>query len=214
MKILQSSFFRAFTAIIVGGLLILYRQDMMQWLTIAIGILFFLSGVISLTAYYSTWKIHKNNEGIQLFDADGNQISGKKPNIPIVGIGSIILGIILAFMTTSFITGMMYILAIILILGAINMLINLATISKIAHIGIFYWIVPCIILITGILVMMEPMDAAGTPLLIIGWCMILYGVIEGVGAIKIHQMRKSSNTTQKENRDATDIQDKDTTTKS
>ena len=212
MKILQSSFFRALTAIIVGGLLVLYRQNMMRWLTIAIGILFFLSGIISVAAYYSSWKTYKNHEGIQLFDTDGNQISGKKPNIPIVGIGSIILGIILAFMTASFITGMMYILATILILGAINMLINLATISKMAHIGIFYWIVPCIILLTGIFVMMEPMDAADTPLLIIGWCMILYGVIEGVGAIKIHQMRKSSNTTQKENKDSADIKDKDTTT--
>ncbi|HAT61016.1 MAG TPA: hypothetical protein DCS83_00485 [Prevotella sp.] len=212
MKILQSSFFRALTAIIVGGLLILYRQNMMQWLTIAIGILFFLSGVISVAAYYSSWKTYKNNEGIQLFDTDGNQISGKKPNIPIVGIGSIILGIILSFMTASFINGMMYILATILILGAINMLINLATISKMAHIGIFYWIVPCIILLTGIFVMMEPMDAADTPLLIIGWCMILYGVIEGVSTIKIHQMHKSTNTTKKENKAFADIKDKDTTT--
>ena len=214
MKILQSSVFRALTAIIVGGLLVLYRLDTMQWLTVAIGILFFLSGVISVAAYYSARKTYKHNEGIQLFDTNGNQILGKKPNLPIVGLGSLILGVILAFMPATFITGMMYILATMLILGAINMFVNLATISKMAHIGIFYWIVPCIILLTGIFVMMEPMDAADTPLLIIGWCMILYGVIEGVGAIKIHQMRKSSNTTQKENKDSADIKDKDTTTKS
>lgn len=48
MKVIHSSIFRAVCAIIVGVLLIQYREQTVTWITIAIGVLFFLSGVISL----------------------------------------------------------------------------------------------------------------------------------------------------------------------
>ena len=53
MKVIQSSLFRALCAIIVGALLIQYREQTVTWITIAIGVLFFLSGVFSLLSYMS-----------------------------------------------------------------------------------------------------------------------------------------------------------------
>ena len=53
MRLLQSSVFRAVVAIIVGALLVKYREDTVTWLTIAIGILFFLSGLTSVIIYYA-----------------------------------------------------------------------------------------------------------------------------------------------------------------
>ena len=53
MKVVHSSFFRAICAIIVGALLIQYREQTVTWITIAIGVLFFLSGIISLATYFS-----------------------------------------------------------------------------------------------------------------------------------------------------------------
>ena len=47
MKLIKTSFFRAITAVIVGVLLITYREETITWLTIGIGILFFLSGLIT-----------------------------------------------------------------------------------------------------------------------------------------------------------------------
>ena len=52
MKILQSSFFRGICAIIIGILLIEYREQTLEWITIAIGVLFFISGVVSLSEYF------------------------------------------------------------------------------------------------------------------------------------------------------------------
>jgi hypothetical protein len=52
MRIIQSSLFRAIVAIAVGVLLVKYREDTMKWLTIVIGLLFFLSGAITLIVYY------------------------------------------------------------------------------------------------------------------------------------------------------------------
>ena len=42
MRILQSSIIRAICAVVVGYLLVIYRTEMVQWLTIATGALFFI----------------------------------------------------------------------------------------------------------------------------------------------------------------------------
>ena len=52
MKIFQSSIFRAVCAIVIGVLLVKFPQDGVTWLTMAIGALFLLSGVIALIAYW------------------------------------------------------------------------------------------------------------------------------------------------------------------
>jgi uncharacterized membrane protein HdeD (DUF308 family) len=187
MKVLQSSFFRAITAIIVGVLLIKYREETMTWITIATGILFFLSGVISCAAYLGAKKHVEDVIGV---DAAGNDITNPKPTFPIVGIGSIILGIILALMPSTFIIGLTYIFAAILILGAINQFVSLASITKFCHVGFYFWIMPSLILLVGLIAVIKPTVIASAPLLVIGWCMLLYGVVECLNTIKIMMARK------------------------
>jgi len=190
MKVLRSAIFRALCAIIVGVLLIQYREQTVTWITIAIGVLFFLSGIISLATYYGVKRHFDGLNNITVTDAEGNVLTGERPTFPIVGVGSVILGIILALMPSTFITWLMYILSAILILGAVNMFGALAAAMKFARIGIVWWIVPSILLIVSIYLMFQPMEAAGTPLYIIGWCMMVYGVVECVNALKIHRCRK------------------------
>ena len=113
MKVLQSSFFRAVIAIVVGLLLIKYREATAHWLTIAIGALFFISGLISCVVYYS---MRKHADEPQVVDAQGMPQNTDKPSFPIVGLGSLILGIILALMPSTFLAGLTYIMAAILIL--------------------------------------------------------------------------------------------------
>ena len=154
MKVVHSSFFRAICAIIVGALLIQYREQTVTWITIAIGVLFFLSGIISIATYYSA---KRNAEKVQiLFDAQGRQITGLRPNFPIVGLGSLILGAILALMPNTFINGLMFILAAILIMGAMSQFINLASARKIGNVGFIFWIFPSIILLVGLLAIIKP----------------------------------------------------------
>ena len=190
MKVLRSALFRALCAIVVGVLLIQYREQTVTWITIAIGILFFLSGVISITTYYGAKRHYESLSNVTVTDAQGNVLAGERPTFPIVGIGSVILGVILTLMPASFVTWLMYILGAILILGAINMFVALSAALKFARIGIVWWIVPSILLIVSIYLMFQPMEAAGTPLYIIGWCMMVYGVVECVNALKIHRCRK------------------------
>lgn len=189
MKVLQSSIFRAICAIIVGALLVKYREQTVTWITIVIGIIFFISGVISCIAYFSA-KRKSSGDDLDIYDANGNLIVQSKPSFPIVGLGSLILGAILALWPNTFVNGLIYVLGAILILGAINQLFNLTAATRFAHIGLVWWIVPALILILGIVSIIKPSAIASAPLLIIGWCMIVYGVVEIINSVKIHQCRK------------------------
>lgn len=190
MKVLQSSLFRAFCSIAIGALLIKYRGATVTWITIAIGILFLVSGVISCVTYFMATR-HADNYKNKITDVEGNVINNYKPVFPIVGLGSIILGLLLAITPTIFVTTLMYILGAVLILGAINQYMNLANARKIGKIPFVFWICPTVILLTGLFVVVKPMETAELPLLIIGWCSLLYGITEIINAMKVNSQHRN-----------------------
>lgn len=187
MKTVQKSFIRSLCAIIIGVLLIRYREETVTWLTILIGVLFFLSGLISCITYFID---KKHQDETVVLDADGRQISGFRPTFPIVGLGSMVLGAILALMPTVFMTGLVYILAAILILGAINQFVILATINRILRVGVIFWLLPCFVLAIGVIAIVAPRWIASAPLFVLGWTLVLYGVIECIDAFKVMSVNR------------------------
>ena len=188
MKIFQSSIFRALCAMVVGVLLLKFPQDGVTWLTMAIGALFLVSGIIALIAYMNARK-HAGDYIIT--DREGRVISGgTQPTFPIVGIGSVILGLVLVLTPGVFINGLMYVLGIIMILGGVNQLMNLVSARRLGSIPFGFWVTPSIILLVGLFVVLKPMESAELPLIILGWCSLLYGVTELINALKIHRLRK------------------------
>lgn len=187
MKTLASSLLRALCAIAVGALLVKYREQTVEWITIAIGILFFVSGVVSCVTYFVA---RGKADGIEVYDADGRRLTGTRPIFPIVGVGSVILGLILAVMPTAFVTYLVYLLAAILILGAVSQLVNLVAASRLARIGVYFWIMPSLTLLVGLVAVVSPQSIATAPLFVIGWAMIVYGMVETLNAIKIYQLRR------------------------
>lgn len=189
MKIFQSSVFRALCAIVIGALLIKYPDDGVTWLTMAIGALFLLSGIIALIAY---WQARRHAGEYTIVDKEGRIISGSQPTFPIVGAGSILLGLILILSPHAFVNGLMYMLAAMLIMGGITQLMTLIAARRLGSVPLGYWICPSLILLTGFFVVFKPMETAEMPLLILGWCSILYGVIELINALKIYRIRKEA----------------------
>lgn len=181
MKILQSSLFRSVSAIAIGILLIKYPDNTVTWITVAIGVLFLLSGIISLVVYVNA---RKNVSEYKILDAEGRVVAGEKPTFPLVGVGSIILGALLALTPNIFITALMYIIGAVLILGAINQYMNLVNARKYGKIGFGYWIFPSVILLIGLYVIIKPMAPASMAMLILGWCSLLYGVTEMINSMK------------------------------
>ena len=183
MKILQSSVFRAISAIAIGCLLIKYPDNTVTWITVAIGILFLLSGLISLIVYVHA---RKNVSEFKVMDKEGHVIAGEKPTFPIVGVGSLILGAMLALTPNVFITALMYIIGGILILGAINQFMNLVNARKYGQVSFGFWVFPSVVLLIGLYVIIKPMVPASMAMLILGWCSLLYGVTELVNSLKFH----------------------------
>lgn len=188
MKVLQSSLLRAVVAILVGVLLVKYREDTMRWMTIAAGILFFLSGLISVIVYY--YEKREIARSPYTFDQTGNEIRRHSPIFPFIGVGSMLLGIILMVMPTDLIIGVTYVLGAMLILGAASQLFNLFMSRRFWSIPIIYWLFPTILLGIGILVVAKPMETATLPLKIIGWALMVFGVVECVNAFSIFRARK------------------------
>lgn len=187
MKVIQSSFFRALCSIVVGVMLIRYPDNTVTWLTMAIGVLFFLSGAISCISYFVS---RRNASEYTITDSEGRVIVGNRPTFPIVGMGSLILGLLLALTPSVFVKGLMYVIGVVLVLGAINQFMALSGARRLFRMPFVFWICPSIVFLTGIFVMVKPMESASLPMLILGWCSLLYGVTEIINALKISAGRR------------------------
>ena len=188
MRILQSAVFRAICAIVIGVLLIKFPDNTVKGITIAIGVLFLLSGIISCVTYYMA---KRNVSEYKIYDKDGNIVAGEQPTFPIVGLGSSILGLILALSPTAFVSALMYIIGAILILGAINQFMGLINGRRYGHVSLWYWVMPSLILLTGLYVMVKPMAPLAMAMLVLGWCTLLYGVVELINAFKFYRDKKN-----------------------
>ena len=205
MKVIHSSIFRAVCAIIVGVLLIQYREQTVTWITIAIGVLFFLSGVISLASYWAAKRNAEKMQGQILSDSNGKPIMGMMPKFPLVSVGSLILGLLLALMPQVFIAWLMFILAFILILGALTQFVNLASAAKMGRVGILFWLFPSVLLLLGLLTIIKPSAIASAPLFIIGWSMLIYGVVELLNAFKVSNNKRIWLKNQQQKQDSKEI---------
>lgn len=188
MRLLQSSVFRAVVAVIIGALLVKYRQDTVTWLTIAVGILFFLSGLASVIIYY----VNKRGvERVAAAEASESLHEAMTPAFPIGGLGSMVLGVILAFMPATFIRWIVIILGALVILATIGQFVTLAQARRYGSVPFVFWLFPSILFLVGIYCIVQPIDSASMPLFIIGWAMMVYGVVECINAIKIYRLRKA-----------------------
>lgn len=187
---MQSSILRAICAVVIGVLLVRTPDSTVLGITIAIGVLFLISGVVSVVANISQRQSVK--KAAASAGTEG-ELPRKSPMFPIVGVGSILLGLLLALMPGTFVSFLMYFLGAVLILGALSQMFTLISASRSLRVPWLYYIFPAVIFLVGLFVLLKPMESASLPLLIIGWCMIVYGVVECVNAVKLHiALRKLS----------------------
>ena len=193
MKIIQTSVFRAVCAVIIGALSVKYRGEMMTWLTISIGVVFILSGIISCINYLVQKKrmVQMERDGITIYDSTGRIIHSTVA-FPIVGIGSVVLGLILAFMPDTFITFGSYLFAALIILGSLSQFINLVTVSQYGKVNWWYWIMPIVLLLAAAATLIYPTLIASAPFFFIGWCLMVYGIVEIINTFKITRLKRKS----------------------
>lgn len=194
MKVLQISAVRAIIVLVTGFLLVKYREETMTWMTITVGVLFLISGLVACMVYYfEKEKVAKKTAKAALQEGQQEEEDLKLPSFPIAGVGSIVLGIILAVMPNTFTTWMVYILSALLILGAVNQFMNLARSRQYARVPVYMWIFPTISMVVAILLISRPIetDALFFTLKVIGWAFMYYGVLEFVLIIRMYLVRKA-----------------------
>ena len=192
MKIFHSSLFRALCAIVVGVLILKFPQEGVTWLTMAVGELFLISGIVALVAY---WFARRRRSEYVITDKQGRVVSGGQPTFPIVGAGSILLGLVLVIAPNRFVDGLMYVLGGIMILGGIQQLINLIAIRRMGSVPFYFWVCPVLIMLTGFFVILKPMETAELPLIILGWCCLVYGVTEIINSLLIWRIGRIADKT-------------------
>lgn len=194
MKVLQISAVRAIIVLVTGFLLVKYREDTMTWMTITVGVLFLISGLVACMVYYfEKEKVAKKTAKATLQEGQQEEEDLKSPSFPIAGVGSIVLGIILAVMPNTFTTWMVYILSALLILGAVNQFMNLARSRQYARVPVYMWVFPTVSMVVAILLISRPIetDALFFTLKVIGWAFMYYGVLEFVLIIRMYLVRKA-----------------------
>ena len=182
MKRFPKSILRACCAIAGGVVLVQYREQAVMWITVGIGIVFFISAVISFI---------DSEEQVELYDAQGRKLGQhRQRRFPVVAVGCGILGSVMALSPGTFVGGLMFVLAALLIAGGAYQLFSLSLATRFARVGLVWWVLPVVILLVGIVALVKPSAIASAPLLIIGWCMMVYGVVDLIDALKIHRCKK------------------------
>lgn len=175
MKILSSYIFRAICSILVGFLLVFNPDRMTLFLVQVIGGLFFVSGLVTLGNYLAA------------------RFSSKtvvRPLFPIVGLGSFLFGLFLAFFPGYFIAYLMLLLGALLIIASVSQVTALVGYRRVMPLFWAAFLTPVLLLIVGAVILFHPMESALLPFVALGVCCIIYGVSEFVNGLRLRRYMK------------------------
>ena len=165
----QWTLIRSVFAIVLGIVTVKWPDQVLGYIVSIIGIMFIATGIVALLNYFSRRK---------------KVISKSFSYIPVESLGSILLGLCLALMPTVFIGFLMYVLGFLLLLAGIFQILTLASIQRNTTVALFFYLFPVLILITGIIILINPFDSMNTVLIVFGIAAIVYGIIDIINYFK------------------------------
>ena len=96
MKGVQTVVFRSLSFLLVGLLMVAFPDKVTEWLVVIIGLLVLVPGLVSVVSYFRSWS----------------QKDATRMLLPVIGIGSTIMGTMLIVAPAAFIRWLMYALGI------------------------------------------------------------------------------------------------------
>ena len=173
MKSLNNAIWRGIFAILLGLALILWPETAVIYMIMVIGAGFLLPGIFTIVSYFLR---SRNDVMTPMF-------------FPFDGLGSILLGIWLLFMPAFFVNILMYVLGAILVIAGLQQIIWLISARKWRTVGAMFYILPSLILLTGILILVYPMGVIANTLMLFGIAILVYGANELVNWFKFRKYR-------------------------
>lgn len=171
MKTFNNMILRGSFSIILGLLLILWPAAAINYLIMAIGALFIIPGILSIISYFSRSKDDLTY----------------RPIFPIDAAGSILLGIWLMIMPSFFVNILMYLLGGLLVLAGAQQIVQLILARKWAIVPFMFFLMPVLILITGIMILLYPFEIMENTFVIFGVAILIYGCCELINWFKFRK---------------------------
>ena len=192
MKLFRYSIIRALAAIVAGILLLKYQGATLKGLTIGLGLMFLVAGIVAIVSW-----IRLRRQKVQ------QKMSLDDTILPIVGIGSFILGLVLSLMLThEFDIWSLYIVGGSILLGCLNQMMNLHASTKFGQVANWLWIAPVLIGIACVVGMIKGLTPPETSTKILGIASLVYAVVDVVYSLILNSMRNSYEQTQEQVRRA------------
>lgn len=171
MRTINNAILRSAFAMTLGFVLVLWPEAAIIYLVITIGILFILPGLFAILGYLTRPK----NE------------DGEKAMFPIEAAGSILFGAWLVIQPEFFVNILMYVLGALLVIAGIQQLISLISARKWSHVPWGFYLMPTLILITGVMILAYPFEAVANTFIIFGVTSIFYGACELINWYKFRK---------------------------
>ena len=168
----QGAIFRAILAIVLGVGLVIWPGAAVRYIIMLIGVLFLITGLIAFII------------------SNRNREDHRRSLVPFSGVGSMVLGLLLLCLPSTFATIFMYLLGFILVLAAVGQFVTLAAARQFGPVSLASYLFPVLILIAGVIVLFDPFSSAEGVFILFGITAIFYGVTDLLNQYKINRLRK------------------------
>ena len=153
---------RSLSSVVVGLLLVVYKDAVMPFIVQLIGVAFVLPGLVSI--------------GVRLFAARDGEIPLISIGL-ITSLGSVAFGMWLLFAPAFFVAILMSMLGVVLLLAGAFQIVTLVRLRRYDITpSIYYYVMPCIIVLLGIFILLNPSGTASLSFWLIGIGAVLAGV--------------------------------------
>lgn len=153
---------RSVFALLLGLALIVWPDLMQRYLVVIIGILFAVPGLISLISYLTYRKKSDDRSTI----------------VPVESVGSLLFGLWLILMPDFFTRMLMYLLGLLLVIGAVQQIYSLVMARRQIAVPLLFFLFPAITLIAGLIILFNPMESIASMIMLFGIMAVFYGVNE------------------------------------
>ena len=141
--------FKAVCAVVVGVLLIANPESYTTLMVRIIGGVFLLSGLMPM-----------------------------RPVFPVVGTGSMLLGLLLMLFPDTFVRWFMYVLAFLFLLGGCHQLLSQINARRMVPVRWWSVVLSLALIALGVIILVNPMESASVPFFLMGLGCVCYGVTD------------------------------------
>lgn len=171
---------RSLVTAAIGILLLALREQAMPFIVMCLGVLFMLPGIFTVALFLVP--------NLRRFGASGSTAV----IVPIMAIGSLMLGLWMFLQPSFFVTIIMWILGAVMIIMGGTQIVSLLMAKKRVKVSLFLFFLPLLILLTGAIVLLNPFEAASVPFVILGVGAIITALSDMINTLFLKFTRKGN----------------------